>query len=141
MQDSLSGGSKVMFLIGVNPTAQDSAESLCSLNFAKVLRGLELGTHGKNSPDMKHLQAQLASSQAGYAASQTANDSLTEQVFQLQEYIACHQVCLKQARCADDAAANQTCSLLFQLTLPLTLCSIETYWTLFGTTSLCPVLK
>jgi hypothetical protein len=49
LQDSLSGGSKVVMLLAVNPTDHDAPETLCSLNFAARLRGLELGPARRNT--------------------------------------------------------------------------------------------
>ena len=43
MQDSLSGGSKVVMLVTVNPTDHDAPETLCTLNLASRLRGVDLG--------------------------------------------------------------------------------------------------
>lgn len=43
VQDSLSGNSKMLMLVAVAPGAADAAESLCSLQFAARVRGVELG--------------------------------------------------------------------------------------------------
>ena len=51
MQDSLSGDSKTLMLVNVNPTDSDAGETVCSLGFASRVRGVELG------PAKKHIEA------------------------------------------------------------------------------------
>ena len=51
MQDSLSGDSKTVMLVNVNPTEADAGETACSLGFASRVRGVELG------PAKKHIEA------------------------------------------------------------------------------------
>ena len=44
LQDSLEGSAKVAMFVNVSPTVESSNESVCSLNFAARVRGVELGT-------------------------------------------------------------------------------------------------
>ena len=43
MQDSLSGAGKTLMFVNVAPTEADAGETVCTLNFASRVRGLELG--------------------------------------------------------------------------------------------------
>lgn len=43
LQDSLGGDSKTLMLVQVSPNENDLSETLCSLNFASRVRGIELG--------------------------------------------------------------------------------------------------
>jgi hypothetical protein len=47
----LSGDSKTLMLVNVNPTESDAGETACSLGFASRVRGVELG------PAKKHIEA------------------------------------------------------------------------------------
>ena len=79
LQDSLAGGSKTVMFVNVSPVANDAGESVCSLNFAARVRGVELGAVRRNidaSADVRSLQAQVAGqqSQVSFAALCTAED-------------------------------------------------------------------
>ncbi|CAB4277106.1 unnamed protein product [Prunus armeniaca] len=43
LQDSLGGDSKTLMFVQINPNENDLSETLCSLNFASRVRGIELG--------------------------------------------------------------------------------------------------
>ncbi|MQL87822.1 hypothetical protein Taro_020378 [Colocasia esculenta] len=43
LQDSLGGDSKTLMFVQISPSENDVAETLCSLNFASRVRGIELG--------------------------------------------------------------------------------------------------
>ncbi|KAI3774833.1 hypothetical protein L1987_49395 [Smallanthus sonchifolius] len=43
LQDSLGGDSKTLMFVQISPNESDLSESLCSLNFASRVRGIELG--------------------------------------------------------------------------------------------------
>lgn len=43
LQDCLSGGSKALMIVNVSPEEASAAETLCSLNFAARVRGIQLG--------------------------------------------------------------------------------------------------
>ncbi len=47
----MSGDSKTLMLVNVNPTESDAGETACSLGFASRVRGVELG------PAKKHIEA------------------------------------------------------------------------------------
>ena len=82
-------------LVAINPTTNDAGESLCSLQFASRVRGIELGAASRNvtnTSDVRQLQTQLGTVQAKCSTLQSRNDFLSEQVFQLQEHIANEQV-------------------------------------------------
>ncbi|KAK3236867.1 hypothetical protein CYMTET_53018 [Cymbomonas tetramitiformis] len=49
LQDSLGGSAKVLMFVNCSPTIQSSSETLCSLNFAARVRGVELGQAQKNT--------------------------------------------------------------------------------------------
>nr|XP_043624723.1 kinesin-like protein KIN-14Q isoform X2 [Erigeron canadensis] len=59
LQDSLGGDSKTLMFVQISPNENDLSESLCSLNFASRVRGIELGPAKKqieNSEVMKYKQ-------------------------------------------------------------------------------------
>ncbi|CAN6703870.1 unnamed protein product [Malus baccata var. baccata] len=43
LQDSLGGDSKTLMFVQISPNENDVSETLCSLNFASRVRGIELG--------------------------------------------------------------------------------------------------
>ncbi|XP_010471246.1 PREDICTED: uncharacterized protein LOC104751068 [Camelina sativa] len=47
LQDSLGGDSKTLMFVQISPNENDQSETLCSLNFASRVRGIELGTAKK----------------------------------------------------------------------------------------------
>lgn len=51
LQDSLGGDSKTLMFVQISPNEADLSETLCSLNFASRVRGVELG------PARKHLDS------------------------------------------------------------------------------------
>mmetsp|Transcript_12113 Transcript_12113/g.23017 ORF Transcript_12113/g.23017 Transcript_12113/m.23017 type:complete len:879 (+) Transcript_12113:141-2777(+) len=50
LQDSMEGSAKVSMFVNVSPMAESAGESMCSLNFAQRVRGVELGSQGPNTP-------------------------------------------------------------------------------------------
>ncbi|XP_058098316.1 kinesin-like protein KIN-14Q isoform X2 [Magnolia sinica] len=48
LQDSLGGDSKTLMFVQISPNENDVSETLCSLNFASRVRGVELGPAKKN---------------------------------------------------------------------------------------------
>uniref|UniRef100_A0A7S0N872 Kinesin-like protein n=1 Tax=Pyramimonas obovata TaxID=1411642 RepID=A0A7S0N872_9CHLO len=46
LQDSMEGTAKVAMFVNVSPTQESAGESVCSLNFASRVRGVELGPAG-----------------------------------------------------------------------------------------------
>ncbi|XVE52839.1 hypothetical protein DITRI_Ditri02bG0156500 [Diplodiscus trichospermus] len=48
LQDSLGGDSKTLMFVQISPNENDLGETLCSLNFASRVRGIELGPAKKN---------------------------------------------------------------------------------------------
>jgi kinesin family member C2/C3 len=54
LQDSLSGDSKTLMFFQINPNENDVGETLCSLNFASRVRGIELG-QAKKQDDIGEL--------------------------------------------------------------------------------------
>ena len=104
MQGALSGGSKVVMLLAVNPTDHDAAETLCSLNFAARLRGLEIG------PAQRNAKATLPASQAQGQTDAEASTAAQE-AKELREK-------LTSANARAEQAAAQVCTLeeeLFKL--------------------------
>ena len=66
IQDSLSGDSKTLMLVNVNPTEADAGETVCSLGFAARVRGVELGPakkHIESGAEVQELRSQLAALQ------------------------------------------------------------------------------
>ena len=47
LQDSLTKGSKMQMFVNCSPALYNAPETLCSLNFAKRCRAVELGAHNK----------------------------------------------------------------------------------------------
>ncbi|KAL1219870.1 Kinesin-like protein KIN-14Q [Cardamine amara subsp. amara] len=47
LQDSLGGDSKTLMFVQISPNENDQSETLCSLNFASRMRGIELGSAKK----------------------------------------------------------------------------------------------
>lgn len=63
VQDSLAGGSKTLMFVNVAPGEADAGESVCSLNFAARVRGVELGAVRRNidaAADVRALQEQVS---------------------------------------------------------------------------------
>lgn len=58
LQDSLTGGGKLLMFVNVSPAAYNAGETLCSLNFASRCRAVELGVARRNadSPDVARLK-------------------------------------------------------------------------------------
>ncbi|XP_072958003.1 kinesin-like protein KIN-14R [Typha angustifolia] len=54
LQDSLSGDSKTLMFVQISPNENDVGETLCSLNFASRVRGIELG-HAKKQVDVSEM--------------------------------------------------------------------------------------
>ncbi|XP_020091682.1 kinesin-like protein KIN-14R isoform X1 [Ananas comosus] len=54
LQDSLSGDSKTLMFVQISPNENDVGETLCSLNFASRVRGIELGP-AKKQVDVSEL--------------------------------------------------------------------------------------
>jgi kinesin family protein C2/C3 len=97
MQDSLAGGSKVVMLLTVNPCDKDAGETLCSLNFAARLRGLELGPVQRNirptdGARQIELQQQLDTANTDVADALKRVHELEEQVAHLQEQLTDQEV-------------------------------------------------
>lgn len=67
LQDSLLGGSKALMIVNVSPEAASAAETLCSLNFAARVRGVQLGPAKRKlepGSQVGHLRQQIAGLQA-----------------------------------------------------------------------------
>ncbi|KAL6570548.1 hypothetical protein OROGR_000098 [Orobanche gracilis] len=54
LQDSLGGDSKTLMFVQISPNENDLSETICSLNFASRVRGIELG-HAKKQIDKAEL--------------------------------------------------------------------------------------
>ena len=48
MQDSLAGAGKTLMFVCCSPSEGNAAETVCSLNFASRVRGVELGAARRN---------------------------------------------------------------------------------------------
>jgi hypothetical protein len=109
VQDSLSGGSKVVMVLAVNPTDNDAPETFCSLSFAARLRGLEFGPARRNTTRLSIAQrvvdpvdAWLAGADGGAETTRSARgaadkaqrkvEALEEEVYALQEELVQTQV-------------------------------------------------
>ena len=67
VQDSLSGGSKALMIVNVNPEEASIGETLCSLKFAARVRGIELGPAKRkleSGSQLGQLRHQISSLQA-----------------------------------------------------------------------------
>ncbi|KAK4727921.1 hypothetical protein R3W88_032838 [Solanum pinnatisectum] len=56
LQDSLGGDSKTLMFVQISPNENDLSETLCSLNFASRVRGIELGPAKKQVDSMELLK-------------------------------------------------------------------------------------
>ncbi|KAJ8527769.1 hypothetical protein K7X08_015220 [Anisodus acutangulus] len=56
LQDSLGGDSKTLMFVQISPIENDLSETLCSLNFASRVRGIELGPAKKQVDSMELLK-------------------------------------------------------------------------------------
>ncbi|KAJ0044453.1 hypothetical protein Pint_04966 [Pistacia integerrima] len=56
LQDSLGGDSKTLMFVQVSPNENDFSETLCSLNFASRVRGIELGPAKKQIDNSEFLR-------------------------------------------------------------------------------------
>ncbi|KAK4486701.1 hypothetical protein RD792_006761 [Penstemon davidsonii] len=56
LQDSLGGDSKTLMFVQISPNENDLTESLCSLNFASRVRGIELGPAKKQMDNTEILK-------------------------------------------------------------------------------------
>ncbi|XP_009778437.1 kinesin-like protein KIN-14Q isoform X2 [Nicotiana tabacum] len=56
LQDSLGGDSKTLMFVQISPNESDLSETLCSLNFASRVRGIELGPAKKQVDSMELLK-------------------------------------------------------------------------------------
>ncbi|KAK4374008.1 hypothetical protein RND71_004685 [Anisodus tanguticus] len=56
LQDSLGGNSKTLMFVQISPNENDLSETLCSLNFASRVRGIELGPAKKQVDSMELLK-------------------------------------------------------------------------------------
>lgn len=86
LQDSLAGAGKTLMFVCVNPTKPDAPETVCSLQFASRVRGVELGAarrslvvDGGAGEAVKELRAALGAAQ---------------------EQASCASCCGKGARCS-----------------------------------------
>ncbi|XP_062202871.1 kinesin-like protein KIN-14R [Phragmites australis] len=96
LQDSLSGDSKTLMFVQISPNENDMGETLCSLNFASRVRGIELGQArkqvdvgevsryklmvGRAKQDSKNKDAQIKSMEEtiqSFEAKNKAKDLLT----------------------------------------------------------------
>ncbi len=67
LQDSLSGGSKALMIVNVSPEEASAGETLCSLNFAARVRGIQLGPAKRkleSGSQLGQLRHQISSLQA-----------------------------------------------------------------------------
>jgi kinesin family member C2/C3 len=62
LRDSLGGDSKVLMFVNCSPVLWNSGETVCSLNFAKRCRSVQLGAATKNSsnPEIVKLRREVA---------------------------------------------------------------------------------
>ena len=62
VQDSLKGNGKTLMLVNVAPGKDNAGETLCSLQFAARVRGIELGPLKRNiegGPELKELREEV----------------------------------------------------------------------------------
>ncbi|KAK9842678.1 hypothetical protein WJX74_000562 [Apatococcus lobatus] len=81
LQDSLSGGSKALMVVNVSPEEASAAETLCSLNFAARVRGIQLGPAKRkleSGSQLSQLRRQIAGLQAQVAQLQAEGRRLEE---------------------------------------------------------------
>jgi hypothetical protein len=65
LQDSMEGSAKVAMFVNISPTAESAGESVCSLNFAARVRGVELGAAGQHSVGASDKKARPATARPG----------------------------------------------------------------------------
>ncbi|KAK8458630.1 hypothetical protein SEVIR_3G409200v4 [Setaria viridis] len=103
LQDSLSGDSKTLMFVQISPNENDVGETLCSLNFASRVRGIELGQArkqvdigelsryklmvGKAKQDSKNKDAQIKSMEEIIQSLEAKNKAKDLLTMNLQEKI------------------------------------------------------
>ncbi|ONM32818.1 Di-glucose binding protein with Kinesin motor domain [Zea mays] len=103
LQDSLSGDSKTLMFVQISPNENDVGETLCSLNFASRVRGIELGQAkkqvdvgelsryklmvGRAKQDSKNKDAQIKSMEERIQALEVKNKAKDLLTLNLQEKI------------------------------------------------------
>ncbi|KAJ6737583.1 KINESIN-LIKE PROTEIN KIN-14S [Salix viminalis] len=119
LQSSLGGDCKTLMFIQISPSATDLGETLCSLNFASRVRGIESGPARKQA-DLselfkykqmveKKLQDSLQSLQLRLAATEHICRTLQEKVRELENKLGeGRKTRLKQETRAFAAAASQS---------------------------------
>lgn len=94
LQDSLSGGSKVLMVVNVSPAAYNHSETISSLNFAARCRAIELGKANKQeeSGEAVYLKREVTAMKKELdRAKQVADEKVTVDV---NIYEVCLFVCL-----------------------------------------------
>ncbi|KAG5244832.1 kinesin protein [Salix suchowensis] len=119
LQSSLGGDCKTLMFVQISPSATDLGETLCSLNFASRVRGIESGPARKQA-DLselfkykqmveKKLQDSLQSLQSRLAATEHICRALQEKVRELENKLGeGRKTRLKQETRAFAAAASQS---------------------------------
>ncbi|KAL6847196.1 hypothetical protein ACP4OV_023049 [Aristida adscensionis] len=103
LQDSLSGDSKTLMFVQISPNENDVSETLCSLNFASRVRGIELGQArkqvdvgelsryklmvGRAKQDIKNKDAQIKSMEENIQSLEAKNKAKDLLTMNLQEKI------------------------------------------------------
>ncbi|KAG2622172.1 kinesin-like protein KIN-14R [Panicum virgatum] len=103
LQDSLSGDSKTLMFVQISPNENDVGETLCSLNFASRVRGIELGQArkqvdvgelsryklmvGRAKQDIKNKDAQIKSMEETIQSLESKNKAKDLLTMNLQEKI------------------------------------------------------
>ncbi|KAL6623407.1 hypothetical protein ACP70R_033286 [Stipagrostis hirtigluma subsp. patula] len=103
LQDSLSGDSKTLMFVQISPNENDVGETLCSLNFASRVRGIELGLArkqvdvgelsryklmvGRAKQDIKNKDAQIKSMEETIQSLEAKNKAKDLLTMNLQEKI------------------------------------------------------
>ncbi|XP_022719380.1 kinesin-like protein KIN-14S isoform X2 [Durio zibethinus] len=119
LQSSLGGDCKTVMFVQISPSTADLGETLCSLNFASRVRGIESGPARKQAEKLKHdeketkkLQDNVQSLQLRLAAREHICKSLQEKVRDLENQLAEERKTrLKQETRAFAAAASTRPSL------------------------------